>query len=196
MQQKHLLPDDIDLLLDGDDGPATTALRAHAAGCEVCHAELARAVAVAAAIERLPHVGPSAEFSNRVMAQVQVFEPWHVTLLDTLKRFAPRPGPVRLLASAGAGGTALTLTALAAWASFRADQVAYAFGLALARTETALVTAGGSVIADLFGETALAAVRDGGLPTLAIGLATLLAAFAGAAVGLRSLLAVARRRGN
>jgi len=196
MQHKHLLPDDIDLLLDGDDSPAMEALRAHASDCDACHAELERAVAVTAVLERLPHAGPSAGFSTRVMAQVQVFEPWYVTLLDSLRRFAPRPGPIRVLASAGAGGTALTLTALAIWASFRADQVAYAFGLALARTETALVTAGGSVIADLFGVAALNAVRDGGLPVVALGIAILLAAFAGATLGLRGLLAVARRRGN
>jgi hypothetical protein len=130
------------------------------------------------------------------MAQVQVFEPWHVALVDTFRRLVPASTPVRALVAGGAAAMAVTITGIAIWASLRADLVAYAFRLALARAETAVVTSGGSLVSDLFGEAALEALRNGGTATVALGAAILLTALAAAAYGLRQLLALARHRGT
>ena len=42
MQHRHLLPNEIDLLLDGEVGFGVAPLRAHVDGCEDCQARLAR----------------------------------------------------------------------------------------------------------------------------------------------------------
>lgn len=196
MQHPHLLPDDIELLVDHEESPRTALLRGHLAECDDCRLEFELAESVGRMLDRLPHEAPAPGFSGRVMAQVQVFEPWHVALVDTLRRVIPASTPVRVVATAGAAAMALTLTAMAVWAALRPDLVLYAARLAIARVETALVTAGGTLVSDLFGDAALNAVREGGAGMLAAGLALVLMAFAAAAFGLRRLIATARHRGN
>lgn len=196
MQQPHLLPEEIELLADGEESPLAVGRRGHLAECDECRLEVEMAESIGRMLDRLPHAVPSPGFSNRVMAQVQVFEPWHVALLDMLRRLIPASTPVRTLVAGGAAVTAVTITAIAVWASLRADLVAYAFRLALARAETAIVTGGGSLVSDLFGEAALEALRNGGTTTVALGIAVLLTACAAATWGLRRLLVLARQRGN
>ena len=76
MQQRHLLPNELDLLLDGEVGFGVAPLRVHAADCPACRARLADARVVVDALEGLPHFAPTARFTDQVMAQVQVIEPW------------------------------------------------------------------------------------------------------------------------
>lgn len=195
MQQSHLEPGDIELLLDGDEGFAVFPLRKHIAECAACQAELDEARAVTEMLERLPHTAPSPGFADAVMRQVSVIEPWHVTLTETARRFIPRPGPWRVLAGAGAGGAALTLSALAVWVSMRLDMAMYAGQLGWSRVESAMTSSASSLVASAFGEPALDAVRQGGLPAIVLGLSALAGVMAGATIGLRGLIA-AHRRGN
>ena len=108
---RHLLPNEIDLLLDGDAGFGLTPLRAHVRQCEQCRAEVEAAQEVFALLGEMPHFAPDPGFAGRVMSQVQVFEPWHVTLRDTVLGLVPRSRPMRVLAGAGALVTALVVSA-------------------------------------------------------------------------------------
>ena len=76
---RHLLPEEFDLLVDAeaglDTGFGVAELRAHVRGCGDCAAELDAARAVAAELDALPHFVPSPVFADRVMQEVQVFEP-------------------------------------------------------------------------------------------------------------------------
>jgi hypothetical protein len=197
MQQQHLNPEDIDILLDGEEAfgvSAPTALQAHVAACATCRAEVDGARTIAELLERLPDTVPSPGFANRVMAQVQVFEPWHVTALDALRRIFPARGPVRTLAGAGAGGVGFAISGLAIWAALRFDQASYAGQLALTRVESVATATVGSAVSGLFGDAALSSFQSGGMPAVAVGVVTVLFAFAAATIGLRGLFAGARRR--
>ena len=56
MQHRHLLPNEIDLLLDGEVGFGVAPLQAHVAACEDCQARLARSRKVVHALEDLPRL--------------------------------------------------------------------------------------------------------------------------------------------
>ena len=78
MNHRHLLPDEIDLLLDDEVGFGVQPLKAHIRDCADCRAKVDEARFVVDALEDLPHFAPSHSFANRVMSQVPVFVPWHV----------------------------------------------------------------------------------------------------------------------
>ena len=193
MEHRHLLPDEIDQLLDGEAGFGVAPLLAHVDSCAACRAELAEARQLVSALERLPHFNPSASFSDRVMAQVQVFEPWHVTALDTAKRWIPASKPACALALATTSVFALTVSVLAVWAAVRLDAFVFFFELMSQRVRVALLDAVGGAIANTFGAAAVDALRGGGL-TAALGVTGFLALVVIAAVGLRALVGSARRR--
>ena len=89
MNHRHLLPNEIDLLLDGEVGFGVSPLRAHVDECEDCQARLTRSRRVVDVLEDLQHFAPTPRFADRVMAQVQIVEPWHVSAVDTARRFVP-----------------------------------------------------------------------------------------------------------
>jgi hypothetical protein len=193
VEHRHLLPDEIDQLLDGEAGFGVAPLMAHVDSCAACRAELAEARQLVSALERLPHFAPSASLSDRVMSQVQVFEPWHVTALDTAKRWIPASKPARALALATTSVFALTVSVLAVWAAVRLDAFLFFFELMSQRARVALFDAVGGAIANAFGAAAVDALRGGGL-TAALGVTGFLALVVIAAVGLRALVGSARRR--
>ena len=95
---RHLLPEEIDLLIDGEAGFGVAPLKAHVRQCADCQSELETAQAVATELDLLPHFAPAPLFADRVMQQVQVFEPWHVAAGDALRRLVPQSAPARVLA--------------------------------------------------------------------------------------------------
>ena len=111
---RHLLPEEIDLLVDGEAGFGVAPLRAHVRDCAECAFELEAARALATELDLLPHHAPAPRFADRVMAQVPVFEPWHVALGDAVRRLVPQSTPARILAAAGGLTFAVTLVAAAA----------------------------------------------------------------------------------
>ena len=129
MQHRHLLPNEIDLLLDGEVGFGVAPLRAHLDECSECVARLAVARVVVDALEDLPHFAPKARFADRVMAHVQVIEPWYVPALDAGRRLVPRSRPVRAITLATASVVATAGSAAAVWLALHADAVLYAVGL-------------------------------------------------------------------
>jgi hypothetical protein len=188
MLHRHLLPPEIDLLVDGDAGFGVAPLRAHAESCDDCRARLEAVRAVALRLDELPHFTPRLGFADRVLAQVQVIEPWHVALREGAARLVPQSVPMRILAVAGATVGAVTISGSALWLAFRADLAAWTYGVAADRAREGVV----ALLSDLAG----AAVSSAGSGVAALGVATLvLAATTVAAVlGFRRLAAVARAR--
>lgn len=193
MEHRHLLPDEIDQLLDGEVGFGVAPLQAHVEACAHCRAELSEARAVVAELERLPHFAPSPRFAMRVMSQVQVFEPWHVTAVNALSRWLPRSRPARLLAATGAGGMAIAVSALALWATVRLDAFIFFIQLLAERTRSGAISLFGDAVASAFGPSALVAIQRGGTAAL-MGATAFLLALVVAALGLRALTAAAKRR--
>ena len=193
MKHRHLLPDEIDQLLDGEAGFGVAPLQAHVEHCAECRAELAEAREVVSALERLPHMAPSPLFSDRVMSQVQVFEPWHVSAADTAKRWLPASRSARAIGLAAASVLALVVSIGAVWMAVRLDAFLFFFDLAGQRVRAALFDSVGSAIASTFGATAVDALRAGGTAA-AIGITGFLALVVLAAFGLRAVVATARRR--
>lgn len=193
MEHRHLLPDEIDQLLDGEAGFGVAPLQAHVDACPACRAELAEARQVVSALERLPHLAPFPLFADRVMAHVQVFEPWHVTALDSIKRWVPASRSARLVGIGATSVFALLISVAAVWTAVRLDAFLFFFDLAGQRARAALFDAVGSAIANTFGDAAVDALRTGGMPAV-VGITGFLALVVLAAVGLRAVLATARRR--
>ena len=193
MQHRHLLPNEIDLLLDGEVGFGVSPLRAHVDECEPCRARLADARVVVEALERLPHFAPSVRFADQVLAQVQIVEPWHVAAIDAARRLVPQSVPMRAVMAASATVVAAAVSASAVWLSFHADATVYALNLATDRARAALVNGVASIIGDAFGQPGLDVVRSSGLSGLAISAGVVLAAIAGATFGFRALATASRR---
>lgn len=193
MEHRHLLPDEIDQLLDGEAGFGVAPLVAHVENCPKCRAQLAEAREVVSALERLPHFTPSPLFRDRVMAQVQVFEPWHVTALDTAKRWLPASRPARFIGLAATSVFALSVSLVAVWIAVRLDAFLFFFDLAGQRVRAAVFDSLGSAIASTFGTAAVDALRTGGVAA-AVGVSGFLVLIILAAVGLRAVVATAHRR--
>jgi hypothetical protein len=193
MQHRHLLPNEIDLLLDGEIGFGVSPLRAHVDECEACRARLGDARVVVDALERLPHFAPPMRFANQVLAQVQIVEPWHVAAIDAARRLVPRSAPMRIVMAASATVMAAAVSASAVWLGFHADATLYAINLAMGRARAALVNGAAGVIGDAFGQAGLDVVRSSGLTGLAISAGVVLVAVAGATFGFRALATASRR---
>ena len=193
MEERHLLPNEIDLLLDGEVGFGVTPLRAHADACAVCGERLAGARVVVEALDRLPHFAPSLRFSDEVMARVQIVEPWYLAALDTARRLVPRSQAMRLVMAASATFLASVMSASAVWLAFRADAALYALNLVANQSRAALVSGAGTLIGNAFGQSGLEVVRTAGVGGLAIGGACVLAAAGGATFGFRALASSSRR---
>jgi hypothetical protein len=187
---RHLLPHEFDLLLDGDAGFGLGPLRAHVRDCAACRTEFEEAQAVLGALDAIPHLAPTPGFADRVMSQVPVFEPWHVALADTARALVPASAAMRLVVAVGAIGVGTIASLATLWLVARVDLLALATGLTADRSRAALGDVGGRLATTLLGDGAHGA--SGGLLLLALAAAVL--ALLGGAVGLRA--AVARRGGE
>lgn len=193
MQHRHLLPDEVDLLLDGEVGFGVAPLAAHVDDCPACRARLGDARLVVDALEDLPHFAPMHRFADLVMAEVQVVEPWYTAPLELFRQAVPRSRPMRVLTATTATLAATTTTALALWLALRADAALYLFGLLTDRARNALVGGAAALVGQLFGQPGLDAVRSGSIGSLALGAGLVLAAVGGATFGFRALATASRR---
>ncbi len=193
MNHRHLLPNEIDLLLDGDVGFGVAPLRAHVAECAACAAELESARVVVEALDHIPRFSPSARFADRVMAQTRVFEPWHVALLDSVRGVLPAARPARVLVAGAAASIAIVLTIATVWLAARLDALLYLGQIAIDRGRTTLVGGLDAMMASILGDAAAGALRaSGGLGVfLAVGAAVVAGALA--AGGLRAAIGASKR---
>lgn len=193
MEHRHLLPSEIDLLLDGEEGFGTSPLKAHVRKCPTCQAELEDARATVAAIEHLPHLSPSPQFADRVLSRVNIFVPWHVAALDTVRGLVPRSRGGRVVFGLATGSIAAVMSVIVLWIALRFDAAFFALGLLGERIRVGMLDAVGSVLAGAFGESAYTLVRSTGLFGVSVLLLLLVVAMLLAATALRSI-AVQRRR--
>ena len=191
---RHLLPQEIDLLLDNEVGFGVQPLRAHVRQCDRCRAELEEARLVVAELEHMPHFAPSLGFADRVMARVQVFEPAHVAALDTARRWVPQSRSARVLGGLAAAAVAMVLSVGAIWLGTRIDAVVFFTGLVVDRARGAMLAGLGDVIGATLGQPALDALQTSGPAGVALGLTGLVLAVATAVFGLRAVAVVSRRR--
>jgi anti-sigma factor RsiW len=192
MNHRHLLPNEIDLLVDGESGFGVAPLRAHLDECTECRGRYEGLRSLSGSIESLPHFTPKLRFADDVMAKVQVIEPWHVALVEAARRFVPRSAPMRVLAGAGAGAMAVAVSGGALWLAFRADLATFAFSIFADRSRQTLVSGAGEVAASALGSEATAAIASGGATSLLLTSGILALVAIGAALGFRRLAATAR----
>ncbi|MBC7674084.1 MAG: hypothetical protein H7247_16835, partial [Polaromonas sp.] len=92
MNHRHLLPNEIDLLVDGEAGFGVAPLRDHIDECEDCRLRLAEERFVVDALEMVPHYAPDTRLADRVMSQVPMFVPAHIAARDSVARWIPQAG--------------------------------------------------------------------------------------------------------
>ena len=193
MQDRHLRPDEFELLLDGEEGFGVAPLRAHVRSCTSCQAELVQARELMVALDTLPDFAPSAGFSDRVMSQVQVFEPWHAAALTTARQFVPKSRPARVAAGFGAAASAGLLTAAATWAVSRADMGFLLAQVGLERVRDQVSAAFSDVVTTVLGQPGLDAMRTGTPEMTAVAVGGFVAVVGMGVVGLRALATSTRR---
>lgn len=191
MEHRHLTPQELDLLVDGEEGFGIAPLAAHIDECVTCRTELEEREQLVTTLEQMPHFTPSPLFAYRVMREVQVFEPWHVAAMNSVKRFVPQSRAARVLAAGLAAIVATTLTAGTVWMASRLDAVAFLAGVGLERIRGVGSEAASGFVSSALGPTGSALSGDTGIAVAAAGF---LAAVAISAFGLRAIAAASRRR--
>ena len=195
MNHRHLLPNEIDLLVDGEAGFGVAPLRDHIDECAECRARFEDARIVVDTLELLTHFAPDSRLAERVMAQVPVFVPAHIAARDSVARWVPQAGPTRIAAVAMFTSAAGLLTLTMVWLATQGEAAVFMTGLLGDRMRSAVLSAARDLTVALLGESALAALQATG----AIGVSLLLAGFVltafGTVAGLRRLAAAGHRVG-
>ena len=191
MDHRHLTPQEIELLVDGEEGIGMAPLAAHIEECVTCRTQLEEQQQLVTTLEQMPHFTPSPLFAYRVMREVQVFEPWHVTAMNTIRRFVPRSRQARVLAAVVAVAVATSLTAGTIWLASRLDAVAFLAGVGLERIRGVGSQALTGFVSSALGQSGLPIPGENGF---AVAVTGFLAAVAVSAFGLRAIAAAARRR--
>lgn len=194
MIDRHLRPDEIELLLDGEEGFGVAQLRAHASSCSVCQHELAGASGLMLMLDTLPDFAPSASFADRVMSEVQVFEPWHAAASRTVAQVVPVTRPARIAAGVAAAVTAGLGTAGATWAVARADMGLLLAQLGLERFREQVTVAGSDLITTVVGQPGLDALRGSSPEVTALAMGAFVAVAGMGVVGIRTLASSSRTR--
>ena len=194
MEHRHLLPDEFEDILDGEAGEATAALRAHLDSCAECRAEVAKRSELTRMLDQLAHHGPAPLFSYRVMSQVQVFEPWHVALRDTVRRLVPRTTAARWVAGVTAFGMAGLLTLAGLWVALNAESAWLFTEVGFKRVRTAVLSSMRGAIESAFGRDALNAIEGSGASGSIIAVSVVVGVILIAALGFRVAAVASRRR--
>jgi hypothetical protein len=145
-------------------------------------------------LEQLPHFTPSPLFARRVMTKVQVFEPWHVALLDGVRRYLPEARATRALAGATAVFMAILLTASAVWAVSRIDALVFFANVGIERARQGALHSLSQIVSVALGEAPAAALQGSGVMGITVVATAFVAMIVLAAFGLRRIAASARRR--
>jgi len=194
VNHRHLLPDEIDQLLDEELGFGAAPLKAHVAECDACRARLDDARAVTALVEDLPHLAPSYRFSERVMGEVQPFVPWHVAARDAMAELVPAASRSRRVAVVVGAVVAAMLALLTILVATQIDLLAFTVNVAVDWMRETVVTGVGSLIVNLFGAQTFDAVARHGVVGFALAAGALVLGLGAAFASLRALAATASRR--
>ncbi len=197
MNHRHLLPDEIDQLLDGEVGFGVAPLQAHLRECAQCQAAYEDGRVIVDALERLPRLAPDGDFTSRVMAQVQVYEPWHVAARDTavawVRPLAPRSRPMRVVMGGAALSVAAVLSVASIWLLGHLDGVLFFADMVRTNVVRVLETGGVALVQAMLGGSA---AQEAGQRTTVLLLASIslyVVVIAIAIIAIRAA-AVSRRR--
>ncbi len=193
MNHRHLLPNEIDLLVDGEAGFGVAPLRAHILECRDCRERLDEARVVVDALESLPHFAPDSRLADRVMAQVPVFVPAHVAARDSVRGWLPQSAAARGAALAAGTTVAGALTLAMIWLATRGDAVLFMSGLLGERIRGAVVMGARELVLALLGESALTALQATGAVGASLVLFGFLLTAVGTVAGIRRLATAGRR---
>ena len=194
MINRHLLPNEIDLLVDGDVGFGVAPLRAHVRQCAECRAKVDEALVVVNALEQLPHIAPSSLFADRIMSDVQVFQPWHVAARDAVTRFVPRSFPARVAAGAIGLVAASVLGIVSVFIGTRLGMLTFLSGTAFQRGREVVTAVAEGLVGAAFGPVALQLFRAMGTAGLVVSTIALALAGTAAVLGVRRLATASSRR--
>ena len=194
MHHRHLLPNEIDLLLDEETGFGVQPLREHVRACTDCRARLDEAKAVVQALDEIPLLSPHFGLADRVMSQVPVFVPWHVAARDTVTGWMPSSPATRALAAAMVAVVGSLITGLTLWIATRGDMLAMFTGLVGERARVTATDAAGDVVVSLFGAQVAAAVQQVGPIGIALAAGGFLVASLATVFGLRLIATSSRAR--
>ncbi len=163
----HLAPEQLQDLIDGRLAARIRApIESHLESCAVCRTELEAFRRVAVALDELPRLTPSHEFSERVMAGVRVRQMAELAmapvtgrerLLGWLRSMAPTTGQ-GWAAAMGVLVTPLTLVALVVRAAFSSELATVSNVLAFAWLKASDVLAGADAL--LLQQTGLGRVLE------------------------------------
>jgi hypothetical protein len=194
VQHRHLLPNEIDLLLDEETGFGLQPLREHVRDCIDCRARLAEAKQVVAALAEVPLVAPRVGLADRVMARVPVFVPWHVSARDAVLQWMPTSHTARLVAASLVAVMGSLVTGLTLWIATRGDMLAMVTGMLGEKARSTVADAAGDLVVALFGPQVIAAVQQVGPLGIALAAGGFLVASLATVLGLRLIATSARAR--
>ena len=194
MNHRHLLPEEIDLLVDQEVGFGVGPLKAHIRECAECRTRVDEARFVVESIEHLPHFAPTHSFVDKVMAQVPVFVPWHVAARDAVRQWLPQSRSARYAVMGAATSVASVITLAVLWITTQTDALVVATGLASDRLRDLVSQVGRAVIATVFGEQAFALVHQLGTVGIVVALLGFVGVAGGTLAGLRAIAAASSRR--
>lgn len=194
MQHRHLLPNEIDLLVDEESGFGVQPLREHVRDCPDCRARLTEAQQVVSALAEVPHLAPRLGLADRVMSQVPVFVPWHVAARDAVIQWVPTGRGARLLAAALVGLVGSVVTGLTLWIATRGDMLAVFTGLVGEEARRAATSTVGDLVVTLFGPQVVGAMQQVGPLGIALAAGGFVIASLATIFGLRLIATSSRAR--
>ena len=194
MNHRHLLPNEIDLLLDEESGFGVQPLREHVRGCADCRTRLDAGKRVASRLSELPLIAPRYGLADRVMSQVPVFVPWHVAAKDAVAPYVPTGRAARIAAATVTAVAGTLVTGGTLWVAARGDLVAMLTGLAGEGAQSAASDAAGSLVVAVLGSQAVTVIQQMGPWGLAAAAAGFATASIATVVGLRHVATTTRAR--
>jgi hypothetical protein len=186
--ERHLAPDELQKLVDGEEVDST--LLMHLERCGHCRGELEAQRKVVALLESLPRFQPAPLFTYRVMREVNVFEPWYVTLADTVRKLVPRSRKGRVAGISLGILAALVVTAVSVWVVRNAALLTFMAGVAMSRVRQTVA----NVLGEL-GERLVAGTPVQGQEPVLLGALAVMVLVLGVAAVLRRMIGGARRSG-
>ena len=194
MQHRHLLPNEIDLLVDHESGFGVQPLREHVRDCPDCRARLTVAERVVGSLAEVPLFAPRVGMADRIMSQVPVFVPWHVAARDAVVQWVPTTRPARVLAAVLVAVVGSVVTGLTLWIATRGETLSVVTGLVGEEARSAATNAAGDVVVALFGPQVISAVQQVGPLGIAFAAGGFVVASVATVLGLRLIAASSRAR--
>jgi hypothetical protein len=194
VNHRHLLPNEIDLLVDEESGFGVQPLREHVRGCPDCRARLTDAKEVVAALSEVPLLAPRLGLSDRVMSQVPVFVPWHVAARDAMIQWVPTTPAARVLAASLMAVVGSLVTGLTLWIATRGDMLAVFTGLVGEEARNTVTSVGGDLVVALFGPQVVSAIQQVGPLSIALAAGGFVVASVATVLGLRLIATSSRAR--